>query len=364
MVAFIARHGKVAYAQPIGYMDVANKTPMRTDGVFRIYSMTKPVIAVAILQLAEHGKLRLDDPLAKFIPAFATTNVYAGGGAMTPTLQAAPRPITIEHLLTHTSGLTYGFFGQTPVDSIYRRANLLDITRTVRQVADSLSHLPLVFAPGDAWNYSMAIDVLGAVIEVASGQPLDRYLELNIFAPLGMRETAFRVMPSMDGESRCSIHAAGTGASSRTRSCCRLAICRPHDSSAAVVACFDTSGLFAFRTDASQRRGARRPTYRQSGKRRGLDAQSSSREADADPLADGRPRGVWLRSRWCRARRLCGGWIAGLSGDLPMVGFDGDVLLDRSEIGFDRNGVDAVQYRARLSDEQDFQRLVYAAVPR
>ncbi len=199
MVAVIARHGKVGYAQAIGYMDVATKWPMRTDDVFRIYSMTKPVIAVAVLQLVDRGMLHLDDPLAKFIPTFAATKVYAGGGANNPTLQAPARPITIEHLLTHTSGLTYGAFGETPVDSIYRRSSLLNYSRTVRQVADSLAQLPLVFSPGDAWNYSMAIDVLGAVIEVVSGEPLDKYLEANIFGPLGMHETAFHVMPSMEG---------------------------------------------------------------------------------------------------------------------------------------------------------------------
>jgi CubicO group peptidase (beta-lactamase class C family) len=199
MVALIARHGRVGYAQAIGHMDVARGVPMRTDGVFRIYSMTKPVIAVAILKLAEQGKLRLDDPLARHIPAFTQTRVYAGGSATNPALRAPSRPITIEHLLTHTSGLTYGYFGQTPLDSIYLRANLLDVSRTIEQFADSVARLPLLFSPGDAWNYSVAIDVLGRVVEVASGLPLDRYLEQEIFAPLGMRETTFHVRPGMAG---------------------------------------------------------------------------------------------------------------------------------------------------------------------
>jgi CubicO group peptidase (beta-lactamase class C family) len=199
MVAVVARHGKVGYVQAIGYMDLERKVPMRTDGVFRIYSMTKPIIAAAILTLLDHGKLRLDDPVAKYIPAFASTRVYAGGGAASPLLRAPDVPITIEHLLTHTSGLTYGAFGQTPVDSIYRRANLLDYSRTVEQFADSIAHLPLVASPGTAWNYSMAIDVLGRVVEVASGVALDQYLEHEIFAPLQMRETSFHVTPAMDG---------------------------------------------------------------------------------------------------------------------------------------------------------------------
>ncbi|MEK7403266.1 MAG: serine hydrolase domain-containing protein [Gemmatimonadota bacterium] len=199
MVAFIARHGKVGYVQAIGSANIESKTPMRTDGVFRIYSMTKPVIAVAIMKLVDQGAVKLDDPVAKFLPAFASTKVYAGGPSSNPTLRNPNRPITIEHLLAHSSGLTYGFFGQTPVDSIYRRSNLLDNSRTVRQFADSIAKLPLVFSPGDAWTYSMSIDVLGAVVEVASKRTLDRYLDEEVFAPLGMRETAFRITPAMEG---------------------------------------------------------------------------------------------------------------------------------------------------------------------
>lgn len=199
MVAFIARHGKVGYSLAIGDMDVAQHTPMRTDGVFRIYSMTKPVIALGILTLAEQGKLRLDDPVTKFVPAFGRTQVYDGGGASNPRLKALARPITIQHLLTHTSGLTYGFFGQTPVDSIYRRANLLDPSRTVEQFADSIARMPLLFQPGEAWTYSMAIDVLGRVVEVASGRPLDQFLQQEIFSPLGMRTTSMHVLPAMEG---------------------------------------------------------------------------------------------------------------------------------------------------------------------
>lgn len=199
MVAFIARHGKVGYSQAIGDMDVAQHTPMRIDGVFRIYSMTKPVIAVGILMLAEQGKLRLDDPVTKFVPAFGNTQVYDGGGASNPSVKALARPITIQHLLTHTSGLTYGAFGETPVDSIYRRANLLDPSRTVEQFADSIARMPLLFQPGDAWTYSMAIDVLGRIVEVASGRPLDQFLQQEIFSPLGMRETSMHVLPAMEG---------------------------------------------------------------------------------------------------------------------------------------------------------------------
>lgn len=199
MVAFIARQGKVGYAQAIGSANVESNEPMRIDGVFRLYSMTKPVVAVAIMQLVDQGAIKLDDPVAKFVPAFASTKVYAGGASSEPTLRSPDRPITIEHLLSHSSGLTYGFFGQTAVDSIYRRANLLNNGRTVREFADSIARLPLAFSPGDAWTYSMSIDVLGAVVEVASGKTLDKYLDEEVFAPLGMRETAFHVTPAMEG---------------------------------------------------------------------------------------------------------------------------------------------------------------------
>ncbi|HSL71385.1 MAG TPA: serine hydrolase domain-containing protein, partial [Longimicrobiales bacterium] len=198
MVAVIARHGKVGYLQAIGHMDVERAVPMRADAVFRIYSMTKPIVAVAILKLAEEGKLRLDDPLTALVPAFSGTMVYAGGPAAAPVLRAPARAITIEHLLTHTAGLSYGYYGETPVDSLYRGANLLEPTRTVAQFADTVARLPLLFLPGDAWTYSLASDVLGRVIEVASGRPLDAYLDEVIFQPLGMRETSFHASPSVN----------------------------------------------------------------------------------------------------------------------------------------------------------------------
>ncbi len=199
VVAMVARHGKLVYTHAVGRRDVTSDAALRIDDVFRIYSMTKPVIAAAILKLADQGKLRLDDPVAKFIPAFGATKVYAGGPSKAPMLKPPSRPMTIEHLLTPTSGLTYGFFTQTPVDTIYRDAQPVNRTRTVEQFADSIARLPLAFSPGDAWNYSYSIDVAGRVVEVASGRPLDVFLAEEIFRPLGMYETAFHVLPSMTG---------------------------------------------------------------------------------------------------------------------------------------------------------------------
>jgi CubicO group peptidase (beta-lactamase class C family) len=178
-------------------MDSAREAPMRADAVFRIYSMTKPVTAVAVMQLVERGRLRLEDPISKYIPAFARVKVYAGGGAGAPVSRAPRASITIAQLLTHTSGLTYGVFGTTPVDSIYRAARLDRPDRSTQQLADSIARLPLLFEPGTRWNYGLSFDVLGRVIEVVSGKTLDRYFADEIFTPLGMRSTAFHATPDL-----------------------------------------------------------------------------------------------------------------------------------------------------------------------
>jgi len=193
-LAIIARHGKVAYVTAVGATGGKALSP---EAVFRIFSMTKPIASTAVMQLYEQGKLRLDDPVSKYIPAFATVKVFAGGSVAHPELRNPDRPITIADLLTHTAGLTYGFFGETPVDSIYRSANLMQPMRTPAQLADSLAHLPLLFSPGTKWNYSFAIDVLGRVVEVVSGMSFDRYLDSELFRPLGMTMTGFHATPAM-----------------------------------------------------------------------------------------------------------------------------------------------------------------------
>jgi len=197
IVAVIARDGKVAYRGAAGSLDSARASDIAPDAVFRLYSMTKPIATTAIMQLVERGRIKLDDPVSKYVPAFARTKVYAGGGAAQPLVKDPEQPITIAHLLTHTSGLTYGAFGNTPVDSIYTRARLLNPHLTLAEFADSIAHLPLVFSPGAAFNYSFAIDVLGRIVEVVSGQSFDRYLDSAIFQPLGMRSTAFHATPDM-----------------------------------------------------------------------------------------------------------------------------------------------------------------------
>jgi len=198
-LALVARHGKLAYLTSVGWMDVEHRRAMSSDAVFRIYSLTKPIASTAVMQLYERGKLRLDDPVSKYIPAFTGVQVYAGGGAATPVLHPAERPVTLADLLTHTSGLTYGFIGNTPADSVYRRAALNNPHWTLAQLADSLAHLPLAFSPGSRWNYGYSIDVLARVVEVVSGMTFDRYLDGALFRPLGMSMTAFHVTPAMEG---------------------------------------------------------------------------------------------------------------------------------------------------------------------
>lgn len=192
--AVIARHGHIGYERTFGRMDLARGTPMRPDAIFRIYSMTKPVIAAGVLRLVDQGRLDLDDPVSKYIPSFANVQVFAGGTADQPVLRAPDTPVTVRQLLNHTSGLAYGLT-PGPVDTIFARAQLYDADRTLEEFADSLAGIPLLFTPGTQWSYGSGLDVAGRVIEVASGQPLDRFLDEQLFQPLGMRDTGFRIRP-------------------------------------------------------------------------------------------------------------------------------------------------------------------------
>jgi CubicO group peptidase (beta-lactamase class C family) len=196
--AVIGRHGRIGYEQTFGWLNVERREPMRRDVVFRIYSMTKPVVAVAVLRLVEQGIVELDDAVAQYIPSFAHVKVFAGGTADAPILRAPESPITVRQLLNHTSGLAYGLTASA-VDTIFTRARLYDASRTLEQFTDSLARIPLLFSPGSGWSYSSGLDVAGRVIEVASGKTLDRFLEDEIFRPLGMRDTGFRIRPDMRG---------------------------------------------------------------------------------------------------------------------------------------------------------------------
>ncbi len=192
VLTLIARKGKIVHFETAGLRDRESNKPMTEDTLFRIYSMTKPVTSVAIMMLYEEGKLKLDDPVSKFIPEFAETKVYTGGGTENPILVPLERAITVADLLSHTSGLTYGIFGQTSVDTLYRIANLFGAKSNVKY-AQKVAQLPLRFQPGTRWLYSVATDILGSVVKVASGMSLGEFFSQRIFVPLEMVDTGFYV---------------------------------------------------------------------------------------------------------------------------------------------------------------------------
>jgi CubicO group peptidase (beta-lactamase class C family) len=190
----VARHGKLAYVATCGHRDAEAGVPAEPDTIWRLYSMTKPVTSVAAMMLYEEGAFRLTDPVSKFIPSFADMQVFVGGSDLRPLTVPATEPVRIWHLLTHTSGLTYGFHRNHPVDAIYRDRGFDMGSPPKADLAaccDQWSSLPLLFQPGAEWNYSVATDVLGRVVEVASGMGLDEFLESRIFGPLGMTDTGF-----------------------------------------------------------------------------------------------------------------------------------------------------------------------------
>ena len=193
-LALVSRGGKVAHLSTYGRRDEEAGLPVEVDTLFRIYSMTKPITSVAAMMLYEEGAFELKDPVSRFVPSFADTRVYRSGSALNPATVPASEPVRIWHLLTHTAGLTYGFHHAHPVDAMYRAAGFEWGTPPGADLAaccDAWASLPLVFQPGAEWNYSVATDVLGRVVEVASGQPLDRFFAERIFGPLGMADTAF-----------------------------------------------------------------------------------------------------------------------------------------------------------------------------
>lgn len=193
-LTLLARHGQVFHCAATGWMDIENQRPMPVDGIFRIYSMTKPITVTATLILMEEGHFLLDDPLSNWMPEFTEMCVFVGapGGEILTT--DLVRPITIRHLLTHSAGLSYGFETGHPVDKLYQQAGLHE-SKNGAEFITRLSKLPLVNQPGEKFWYSMAHDVLGILVELVSGQPLDAFLQERIFAPLGMVDTGFWVPP-------------------------------------------------------------------------------------------------------------------------------------------------------------------------
>jgi CubicO group peptidase (beta-lactamase class C family) len=192
----VARGGRVAHLTTHGMRDIAAGLPVEPDTLWRIYSMTKPVTSVAALMLVEEARLSLDDPLERHLPAFANPRVYVEGAGAGMRTRPADGPIRIRHLLTHTSGLTFAFYDSHPVDTLYREAGLESAVlpgSTLAETVDVYASLPLQFEPGTQWNYSVASNVLGRVIEVVSGQALDEFFAERILDPLGMTDAGFHV---------------------------------------------------------------------------------------------------------------------------------------------------------------------------
>lgn len=185
----IARKGQIVHFETIGMRDVENKKPVEPDTIFRIYSMSKPITSVAVMILFDGGKLKMDDPVEKFIPAFKNMKVF--NSEQTETHDAKTK-MTIKHLLTHTSGLTYGW-GNKPVDKLYGKIKVFNKGSTLAEMTEKLGDIPLVHEPGTRWTYGVSTDVLGYLVEVVSGMPFETFLQKRLFEPLGMRDTAFSV---------------------------------------------------------------------------------------------------------------------------------------------------------------------------
>ncbi|HMJ44978.1 MAG TPA: serine hydrolase domain-containing protein [Pseudolabrys sp.] len=194
-ILLIQQHGKPVYFENFGVRDVVTRLPMTADTIFRLYSMSKPITSVAVMMLVEEGRLSLGDPVSKYIPAFADVKVGVEKPDEQPALVLEPvnRPITIEDLLRHTSGLTYGFYGDSAVRKLYAQADLFNGDLDNAEFAERIARLPLAEQPGTLWDYGHSTDVLGRVIEVVSGQSLYQFEKARLLDPLGMTETAFYV---------------------------------------------------------------------------------------------------------------------------------------------------------------------------
>ena len=215
----VSRGGQIVHLSTYGKRDVEAGLAVELDTLFRIYSMTKPITSVAAMMLYEEGAFELKDPVSRFVPAFDDVRVYRSGSALNPAMEPASEPVRMWHLLTHTSGLTYGFHHAHPVDAMYRAAGFewgsppgADLTAC----CDAWARLPLLFQPGTEWNYGVSTDVLGRVVEVASGLRLDQFFAERIFQPLGMTDTAF-CAPEADHDRLAALYVALPGGAGPVR---------------------------------------------------------------------------------------------------------------------------------------------------
>jgi CubicO group peptidase (beta-lactamase class C family) len=216
-LAVVSRHGRIAHVASHGHRDVEAGSPVEPDTIWRIFSMTKPITSVVAMTFVEEGLVDLTDPISRWLPEFARPRVYTKGSALAPVTVPATEPIRLWHLLTHTAGLTYGFHHTHPVDAAYRAAGYewgtprgLDLAACTRAWAQ----LPLVFQPGSEWNYSVATDVLGRLVEVLADKPLDEVFAERVFGPLGMTDTGFW---TADTDRLAALYLPASGTKRRVR---------------------------------------------------------------------------------------------------------------------------------------------------
>jgi CubicO group peptidase (beta-lactamase class C family) len=193
VVTMLARHGTIVQSETFGYQDVEKQIPMQSDTIFRIYSMTKPITGVAMMILHERGLWDLDDRVSRHVPEFAGLEVAEENADGEMQRVPADHPMTMRELMTHTGGLTYGFFSESAVDTLYLQANVLDRNSSLQSMIDKLARIPLRQQPGSLWNYSVSVDVQGHIIEKLSGQTLAEFFAEHVFEPLGMEDTGFYV---------------------------------------------------------------------------------------------------------------------------------------------------------------------------
>ena len=192
-ITLAAREGQVVHYETCGFRDVEQQLPMEKDTIFRIYSMTKPITSIALMMLYEQGAFQLFEPVSKYIPAFGKTKALRRMGYLGQELVEQDPPMTIHHLLTHTAGLSYGFFNDTPIDNMYRHSIFRRTDVSLAEKIKGMAELPLRHQPGAAWNYSIATDVCGYLVETLADMPFEDFLQQKIFDPLGMVDTHFHV---------------------------------------------------------------------------------------------------------------------------------------------------------------------------